>query len=289
MQCKKCGTEIKDGYLFCPNCAEEVQIVPDYDPEFDDIVLNPLEEKGTSEKLQEEAEPVKVENQKDEVPKKKKNIWIPIVGCLVILLGITAFFVTYRMVLENQEPDAMIENELPKETSAPRWVPKPVVNLPGGEYSYYVTIRLTSEVPGDIHYTLDGSIPDETSKIYDNPLELSEGITVLRAFVVDEDGNCGKEIIEVYTIEFGAPDAPVIFPGSGNYEGEHYIRIIVPDRCLAYYTLDGTEPNHSSEIYTGEFLMPAGETTVRVILEDENGNTSDITTVIYNCVPIEMY
>ena len=88
---------------------------------------------------------------------------------------------------------------------------------------------------------------------------------------------------EVYELEFGAPDKPTIFPESGEYVGEHYIRILVPNDCIAYYTLDGTLPNESSEIYTGEFLMPTGTTTVQVIVKDENGVTSEMSQVTYVC------
>ena len=53
---------------------------------------------------------------------------------------------------------------------------------------------------------------------------------------------------------------------------------------MGYYTLDGSDPTESSELYTGEFLMPTGTTIVNAMLEDENGNLSEVSSVIYTCV-----
>ena len=150
-------------------------------------------------------------------------------------------------------------------------------------YTYYISVKLTAKTDGTIYYTLDGSTPNESSYCYEKPIELQEGTTVVRAFVIDADGNSSDIASEVYEVEFGAPDQPIIFPASGEYAGEHYVRILVPDDCVAYYTLDGTVPTTSSEIYTGEFLMPTGTTTVCAILEDENGVMSEVSTVVYTC------
>ena len=145
-------------------------------------------------------------------------------------------------------------------------------------------MELTTENSGKIYYTLDGSIPDESSSLYSEPIKLVEGTTVIRAFVIDSDGNFSDVSSKVYVLEFGAPDPPVIIPDSGDYEGEKYVRIIVPDGCMAYYTLDGSDPTESSELYTGEFLMPTGTTTVRAMLEDETGTLSGVNSVLYTCV-----
>jgi hypothetical protein len=56
---------------------------------------------------------------------------------------------------------------------------------------------------------------------------------------------------------------------------------LVPEDCVAYYTLDGSFPTEASEIYTGEFLMPEGDTTVSAIVKDENGTASELSVVKY--------
>ena len=286
MQCSKCGTEIKEGCLFCHNCGEAVQMVPDYEPVLDDIQIRLAQAQTkipsipTAEKLEEKTE--------EKIEQIKKINWklVGIIG--VIFLAIAAFMVSYGSVLKKQNPGAMQqqEKEEPKEETETKEIPVPEFSLPGGEYSHYISVELTSKLPGTIYYTLDGSIPDESSHRYVNAIKLLEGTTVIRTFMIDQNGNSSDLSSEVYVLEFGVPDPPTIIPQSGDYIGEQYVRILVPEGCMAFYTLDGSDPTESSELYTGEFLMPTGTTTVRAMLEDEMGNLSGVSSVLYTCVEL---
>ena len=283
MQCSKCGTEIKEGCLFCHNCGEAVQMVPDYEPVLDDLQIKiaqaqtKMPNKLTLDKLEEKTE--------EKIEQIKRVNWKILGIIFIIVLGAAAFAISYGSVLKQQNPGAMQQEieEIVVEPETKELVP-PKFSMPGGEYSHYISIEITSESPGAIYYTIDGSIPDEYSYRYVTPVTLLEGTTVVRAFVMNSDGNSSDVHSELYILEFGAPDPPTIIPESGDYVGEQYVRILVPDGCMAYYTLDGSDPTVSSELYTGEFLMPEGTTTVRAMLEDETGTLSGVNSVLYTCV-----
>ena len=57
MKCPHCGHEMPDGYLLCDKCGEEIQIVPDFEPEIENSITETLSTLvSLQEDIDEEAE-----------------------------------------------------------------------------------------------------------------------------------------------------------------------------------------------------------------------------------------
>lgn len=60
-------------------------------------------------------------------------------------------------------------------------------SLPGGLYNFPITLELTAENPSaTIYYSLDGSVPSESSLVYSSPLDINES-KVVRASSIETD------------------------------------------------------------------------------------------------------
>src|SRR5690349_12774410 len=59
-------------------------------------------------------------------------------------------------------------------------IDKPIPSMPAGRYEQAIQVTLTTTTPGtDIYYTLDGTLPDETSlKFTGTPIALSESTNI---------------------------------------------------------------------------------------------------------------
>ncbi len=75
----------------------------------------------------------------------------------------------------------------------------PIVEPAGGFYNSGKQISISSGQKGIIRYTLDGSIPNENSKIYSKPLK-ADSLLMLRARVFDKDNLPSKVITHTYFI-----------------------------------------------------------------------------------------
>ena len=157
---------------------------------------------------------------------------------------------------------------------------KPAPNLSEGTYTDTISVELIAE--GEtIYYTTDGTKPTTESTVYDGPVTLSQGTTILQAFGVNALGIQSEIMTRKYVVQLETPEAPSVTPEEGTYYANTMIRIDVPEGCTAYYAFD-EEPTQESTVYTQPISMPVDTHTFYAFLVGANGKVSDTTTVIYS-------
>lgn len=72
----------------------------------------------------------------------------------------------------------------------------PTANLPSGQYAEPISVELSGE--GEVHYTLDGSVPDSSSPVYSEPVGV-DGVVTFRAVCVSE-GRVSAETSFTYLV-----------------------------------------------------------------------------------------
>lgn len=289
MKCQKCGIEIPENKIYCENCGNAVQIVPDYNP-MEDIPIG--KEDYESELKKEQTE----ENIKQEIEEKNFFVyfhrWKYLVGAVLLVgLGVYSFQTSYHRTLASTNKEDKTDKTDKKEeitgideAEEASFLEKPKFSLPSGVYSY--TPRLTISHPdrknGSIYYTTNGTTPDSSSYVYDNPIEILEGKTVIRAVFIRSDGEQSEENDATYEIIFNIPDEPQISLPSGTYYDSFQVSLSAQRGCKIYYTTNGEEPGYQSNLYEGEITIPAGHTVLQAVAVDEEGGMSGIVEAIYN-------
>lgn len=74
--------------------------------------------------------------------------------------------------------------------------------------------------------------------------------------------------------------APTASPAAGNYTGSVHITLSAEDGASIYFTVDGTEPNTSSRLYSGPVILYSGSYTLKAVAV-VNGAMSEVFSAIY--------
>ena len=74
MKCANCGTELKDGTLFCPVCKSEIQWVPEYHTLETILLQKQMREKNLKEKKQKKEEELRQKKRQEEIAKKYPSV-----------------------------------------------------------------------------------------------------------------------------------------------------------------------------------------------------------------------
>ena len=84
----------------------------------------------------------------------------------------------------------------------------PVPSYEPGFYSQYIDVALTSS-SGTLYYTTDGEYPSINGSVYNNPIPLQPGETIIYAISVDNRGLVSTPVVAGYTI--GGVIEPAVF------------------------------------------------------------------------------
>lgn len=156
----------------------------------------------------------------------------------------------------------------------------------------YVTLSATDLGSGtaSTHYTLDGSVPTQSSPAYTGQFPLTATVTV-QYLSFDNAGNAEAVHSQVVPVSEPPDTVPPVTTiacnGAPCQSGPYYQPVTVTlspadnaggwGVANTYYTTDGSTPTTSSAVYTGPFTIH-GPTTVNFFSTDLAGNAEQVNT-----------
>ncbi len=163
----------------------------------------------------------------------------------------------------------------------------PVADKENGRYMNSCLVTLSSPQGYDVYYLLDDAETElpEGGMLFSEPLNLTEGTHEIRAVCVSSE-LISDEVNFRYTVWFPVPSAPKSRLLTGVYDNPKRVYLYMEDikitgdtpdqQYVIYYTIDGTQPNSDSPIYTSEgFMLPVGRTTLRAVAVNQYGKVSN--------------
>ena len=283
MKCPNCGEELKEGYLYCEKCGEEIRIVPDFEPEIENSIIETLS--AVAEDVIPEDKTLG-DDKDDEFAvesslKVGKRFIITVSLFLVFAIAFCFFYFradrTKTDTLQNKidSAKAFYTNEQYKEAA----------NL----YQEALKTQEDSELLiayADCLYELG-----ETDRALSNyyaaiDLEPENEMAYARIIAMYEANEEYEEINALLTssssqkIRTSFQNYMAVSPVF-NYEGGNYNQVI-PLKITAattgdvYYTLNGTDPMRYGTLYTTPVFLRSGTYNVRAVYINGFGICSEI-------------
>ncbi|MGC5328959.1 chitobiase/beta-hexosaminidase C-terminal domain-containing protein [Brevibacillus sp. SYSU BS000544] len=156
--------------------------------------------------------------------------------------------------------------------------PAVTISPPSGEFEESLSVVISSNEPGTIYYSVDGTEP---SLVYSSSLMITQD-TVVKAKAKDTAGNMSAVVSAIYTKRIIAPTL-YFSPDSQNFDRPFSVTITAnyPDASI-YYSTDGSEP---SKPYTA--AIPISIDTVVKAKAVYRGVSSPVYEAVYTASPIQ--
>ena len=158
----------------------------------------------------------------------------------------------------------------------------PVFSYEDGTYDNAIRLKISANTSGVVYYTLDGSVPNESSQKYDSPIELDHGEYIVTAIFINQYGVQSELVTHKYVISNDIPNEPVVNADSGDYHKPVLITVEVPEGYTVYYTTDRSAPTVDSVKYIDPIPMPVKYSNFNFAAISEDGLSSEVVVRSYS-------
>lgn len=292
MKCSYCGAPIEKGRLFCLNCGEEIQWVPEYNA----ISTYRSKTENSTSDTKSTYPPVKTQKKDTEAlssepkPKRKKSRFV--IGIVFMVLCVCILFgVKYYMDQKNYNSFEyqlnMAETDFSNRSyeSAYEYIDRAIhLNSDSVDAALLkAQILMGLEKPNEAIAVL----LDMIEKFSDNINLYSQLIRIYESQDAPEKikellAACQEESV-LERFDSYIANKPVLSLPSGEYEELLTVELYSPDGedSEIYYTTDGSVPDQNSSRYFTGIELPEGTTQIKAVTVNKNGITSEYTEATY--------
>ncbi len=302
MVCPSCGTEIKEGHLYCESCGYEIQIVPEFEPELEDSLYAAMQGMAQSvavtgeEKLEELPLPLKKRekreidvliplahptNEKGKKGKRKKGIAALCMGVLII--ASFSGFLWYQYSPDFQIEKARTATKERKYEEAVFHLERALELSQEDEEVMYLLGEAYAragqeEMAVDLLMNLIEGNPEniEAYKKLISIYELEKRHEEIHNLVAGiGEGNIKEELIDYLS------HPPQFSIEEGSYKEELSLKLTSEQKGSIYYTIDGGKATENSVKYESPIPIKEGVHVISAIFVSEKGIVSKSTEKTY--------
>ncbi|MCM1124083.1 MAG: chitobiase/beta-hexosaminidase C-terminal domain-containing protein [Eubacterium sp.] len=297
MKCPHCGNELKEGHLICEKCGEEIQMVPDFEPEIENSITETLstlaalqegedtqgisqtEYKAEEEDVQETDEPVE----------EDRKAWL-IVSLVIIFIVALVTYGIYSYHIRTVE----YQITRAKEYAANESYDEAIACLEAA-YADYPNEAALLFLEADYYYLQQDNdsavnvlyrIIDRGSFSYEDLEEAYNKIITIYANqglygqINELLRNCPEDGIVNMFQSYLAME-PEFSYVEGSYAEVIPLKLSSNTAGTIYYTMDGSTPTKNSQIYTAPLFLETGEYTISAFFVNDYGIESEIVSKTY--------
>ncbi len=306
MNCPKCGAEMKEGSLYCEYCGEDIHIVPDFEPELEysleqtlsHIVEDIREENDTDadvlqgkmtteEKTAQDWD--RTDRQKNGGGFRKKRLVVLVTILLLLGTGTLGGIFLYqyfspdyqitkaRLYAANEKYDRAViyysrALELEPDSIELKFSLAEIYFLKNNKIEYEYLLR-------DITRDKNASA-EQLESAYGKLIAIyraREDFKTIQELLLASNN---EGIINKYRNYIALE--PEFSIKEGYYTSIQPLKLSTFGNGKIYYTLDGSEPDGESMLYTAPILLEDGEYCIKAFYVNENGLSSEVVTKKYH-------